>query len=116
MVTIVDEDEFSVPAAVPFEEAPAGRVSQPVSLAVPVQLTIDGSEPTPVPDGLPDPVALIFPSRHGGTPHVVNVYDMGGGDRAVLCRCDATRSLAKRPVGCWAMSKARRMLDIPDPT
>jgi hypothetical protein len=126
MVTLLDEDtEFAGPVVRPFEEAPSGGASATVlevksgrkPPAPFEQLTMDGSEPVPVPvpDPFPDPVALVFPSRHDGPPHVVSVFDFGPNDRAVLCRCEATKSLALRPKGCWAMQKARRMLAIPEP-
>lgn len=57
------------------------------------------------------PVALVFQSRGGGSPHVVTVLDMPLG-RVVSCCCKAVRFLGIRPKGCWAMVRAREMLGI----
>ena len=56
--------------------------------------------------------ALVYASRSGGGPHVVTLHELPNPDghgyaKAVLCICEASRNLNRRPQGCWAMVDAR---------
>lgn len=55
-----------------------------------------------------DPVCIIFPSRSGGSGHIVTVQPTG--IEALACTCEAMLSLAHRPKGCWAMVRTRELL------
>lgn len=55
-----------------------------------------------------DPVAFVFPSRSGGSGHVVTVLAIGA--EALSCTCEAMLSIGHRPKGCWAMQRARELL------
>jgi hypothetical protein len=68
---------------------------------------------TPMSAGIPRPVAVVFPSRSGGAPHVVTVLDTEPG--ALSCTCPAFRAINTRPSGCWAMKEVRRWLSLPTP-
>lgn len=61
----------------------------------------------------PRPVAVVFPTRTGGVPHVVTVLSTDDG--ALSCTCKAFLSIHLRPQGCWAMKEVRRMLALPTP-
>lgn len=60
--------------------------------------------------------ALVYASRSGGGPHVVTLHELPDNDGhyspAVLCICEATRNLARRPQGCWAMVDARDVFGL----
>lgn len=110
----IEDDEFSLPAR-PFEppeaveELPPERSSH-ATLRADTQRIDAGGTPH---EDVPSPIALVYPSRSGGGPHVVTVLEMADGSRAVFCICAAMRSLNIRPQGCWAMQNARRLVGIP---
>jgi len=89
--------------------------ADPTPQAAPPPVAVIRAE---VPDaGKPKPIALVFPSSSGSTePHVVIVIDVADGQQAVVCTCKAMRSIARRPLGCWAMVRSRAMLGLPEPT
>ena len=86
------------------------------------QQTIDGPEEPVAPKNVTPPRtflrSLVYASRSGGGPHVVSLHDVWDNDRkgfvpAVLCICEASRFIAKRPEGCWAMVDAREVFGLP---
>lgn len=121
----IDDTEEEQPANIPGAAEPLGPVEAEVSVSVgyavepPMQqLTMEGGEVPIAPPNVPDPVGFIFPSRSGrSSVHVVTVMVLGDEARthAVACNCEAMRNLNRRPAGCWAMTRARSILRLPEP-
>jgi hypothetical protein len=88
----------------------------------------ESTAPAPIRGAVPDPVALVFPSRSIGTgnpPHVVTVTSA---DTPFLtCTCQAFLGVLsaihgdddggrrRSPLGCWAMKRTRAILGLPEP-
>lgn len=114
------------PAGIPGAAEAVGPVQGTATATVSVgrepvpmqQLTMEGTEVPIAPANVPDPVGFIFPSRSGrSSVHVVTLMVLGdeAATRVVACNCEAMRNLNRRPAGCWAMSRARAILRLPEP-
>jgi hypothetical protein len=95
MMMFTDDDDCDAPA--PFDEPPN-------VLAAP--------EPGPAAVIVSEvPIAVIYPSRSGGLPHIVTRQPTE--PPIISCTCMATLSLDRRPRGCHAMVAARVVMGLP---